>query len=361
MNQTRVLLAEKLAPHAKPLFDEAGIKADIVKLTPSKLMALVEHGEYAALVVRDRLRIPRAVMEAAGKSLKLIGIVGDSLDNVNVMEASRLGIVVKITEYGNTYEAANLAKRLMIFVLSKSFQKRDTQKAYVLQEAEDLVPKSYTGFELADKTVGLVGCGRVAQALAIDIVPHCKRVLGYDNNPLAVYREFHLPNPLERPVIEYCQLSEICERADVISIHTGGRERVFLCDEIYHGKNRPFIINTARDSIINEKALLQALKNEWIQGAAFTVPSQEIKRGSDSESIKPFLSFGNVVIAPSQGKPVSEAHKKNTKVLARAVIDYLTKDDMSLAVNPPERFGGEEDTTYPLSVQSRQVSLPLKL
>lgn len=361
MSHTRVLLDEKLAPHTIGLFEEAGIKADIVKLTPGKLMALVQHCEYAALVVRERLRIPREVMEAAGKSLKLIGVVGDSLDNVNAMEATRLGIIVKITEYGNTYEAANLTKRLMIFVLSKSFQKRDAQKAYVLQDAEDIVPKSYTGFELADKTVGLIGCGRVAQALAMEIVPHCKRVLGYDNNPLAVYNDFHLPNPLERPVIEYCQLAQICERADVISIHISGNEKVFLIDEIFHAKNKPFVINTARDSIIGEQALLQALKNEWIQGAAFTAPAQEIQDGSYSDSIKPFLSFGNVVIAPSQGKPVSEAHKKNSKVLARAVIDYLTNEDMSLAVNPPERFGGKVDTTYPLSVQSRQVSIPLKL
>ncbi|MEA3413369.1 MAG: NAD(P)-dependent oxidoreductase [Pseudomonadota bacterium] len=357
----RILLDEKLASDTEDLFAAAGIKTDILKLRQPALETLVRHGKYSALVVRDKTRISGEVMEAAGKSLKIIGVVADSLVNLNVMEATRHGIIVKITEYGNSYEAANLTKRLFIYVLSKSFQKRDAQEALVLKDVESIVPDSYTGFELADKTVGLIGCGRVAQALAMQIEPHCKCVLGHDSHPEVVYRNHHLTNPLEHPLIEYCQFIEIAEEADVVSIHTSGDEKVRGMEEIYRSDRMPFIVDTSRNETCHRSDLLSALSEERIQGAAFTVPYQDLIKGDVEESLKPFLSFGNVVIAPALGKPTGEAHRKNSRTLVRSVINYLLKQDLSLAVNPPKTFGGKEEQRYPLSVRSRRVSTPLRL
>ena len=73
------------------------------------------------------------------------------------------------------------------------------------------------------------------------------------------------------------------------------------------------------------------------------------------------LGLGNVLIAPTQGRPVAEAHKKNVKRLAIAVADFLLKGDMSLAVNPPELFGGPADRHYPCSIHTRRVALRLSL
>jgi phosphoglycerate dehydrogenase-like enzyme len=254
MSKHRVLLDEKLGHHARPLLNDVGIKTDVVRLKTANLIELLQAKPYNALIVRDRVRIPLEAMETAPSSLKIIGVLGDSLRNVNLMEATACGIVVKITEYGNTFEAANLSKRLMVFLLSDSFKQHKGKKATVILDPAAPPPKGYSGFELADKTVGLIGCGRVAQALALMILPHCVRVLGFDNHPRAVYEEFHLPDPLLRPVIEYCQIEEVVRRADIISIHTSGEEQVFLIDEVFQSRRMPFIINTARDAVIHEEA-----------------------------------------------------------------------------------------------------------
>jgi len=85
--------------------------------------------------------------------------------------------------------------------------------------------------------------------------------------------------------------------------------------------------------------LLSALREGRIRAAAFTLPQSDLNSGEVPEGIKPFLDPGNVLIAPSQGRPVAEAHKKNVKRLATAVADFLLKGDMCLAVNPPGLFG----------------------
>jgi D-3-phosphoglycerate dehydrogenase / 2-oxoglutarate reductase len=360
MSKYRVLLDEKLEHHARPLLNDVGIKVDVARLKTVNLIRLLQANLYDALIVRERVHIPLEVMETAPMSLKIIGVLGDSPRNVNLMEATACGIVVKITEYGNTFEAANLSKRLMVFLLSDSFLQHKGKKATVISDPAT-PPKGCSGFELADKTVGLIGCGRVAQSLALMILPHCARVLGFDNHPRAVYEEFHLPDPLLRPVIEYCQIEEVVKRADIISIHTSGEEQAFLINQVFQSRRKPFIINTARDAVINEKALLSALKEGRIRGAAFTLPQSDLKSGEYPEGIKPFLDLGNVLIAPTQGRPVAEAHKKNVKRLATAVADFLLKGDMSLAVNPPELFGGPVDRHYPYSIRTRRVALRLAL
>jgi D-3-phosphoglycerate dehydrogenase len=361
MSKYRVLLDEKLEQHARPLLNDAGIKTDVARLTTGNLIRLLQANPYDALIVRERVRIPMGVMETAPLSLKTIGVLGDSPRNVNLMEATACGIVVKMTEYGNTFEAANLSKRLMVFLLSDSFHPRKGKKATVITDPAAAPPEGYSGFELADKTIGLIGCGRVAQTLALMILPHCARVLGFDNHPHKVYEEFHLPDPLLRPAIEYCQIEEVVERADIISIHTSGEEQVFLIDQVFKSSRKPFIVNTARDAVIHEKALLSALKKGRIRGAAFTLPQSDLISGEYPESIKPFLDLGNVLIAPTQGSPIAEAHKKNVKMLAAAVADFLLKGDMSLAVNPPELFGGPAEQHYPYSIHTRRMALRLSL
>ena len=361
MSKYRVLLDEKLERHARPLLIDVGIKADVVRMTTGNLIRLLQANPYDALIVRERVHIPLEVMEAAPLSLKIIGVVGDSPRNVNLTEATTCGIVVKITEYGNTFEAASLARRLMVLLLSDPFQQDKGKKATVIPDPGTAPPEGYSGFELAEKTVGLIGCGHVAQALALMILPHCARVLGFDNNPRAVYEEFHLPDLLRRPAIEYCQIGEVVKRADIISIHTSGDEQGFLIDQIFQSRRRPFIINTARDTVIHEDALLAALKEGRIRGVAFTLPQSDLKSSEYPAGIEPFLDLGNVLIAPTQGRPVADAHKKNVKRLATAVADFLLKGDMSLAVNPPELFGGPTDRDYPYSIHTQRVALRLSL
>lgn len=362
MVKQRALIDHDLAPLVSDLFNDAKIETDVVTPREGSLAALVRFGEYSAMMIRGRTRIPAEVMEAGGRHVRVIGVVGDTLNNLSTMDATNNGIVVKMTEYGNTFEAAKLTKRLMVFMASKTFCKTGPKKACVFKEVKEILPHAHTGYELADKTIGLIGCGRVAQAIAKEVGPHCEKILGYDSNPLSVYRDFHQPYPLERPIIEYCQFEEIIERADIISIHTRGEDTLIGGDRITFSKKRPFIINTSRGgSCCDNRTLALALKEKRIQGAAFTVPHSDLKKGNIPEELSDLLAFRNVIVAPSLGKPMTAAHKKNVQALARAVIDYLLKDDLSLAVNPPDTYESGEREQYPMFVHDMRSSVPLKL
>lgn len=359
--QKRVLLDNELAPKIVDLFQQADIEADIIKPRAGSLAALVEHGGYSALVFQSETNIPLHVLEAAPKNLEVIGIVGDSINNLNVIDASNNGILVKVTEYGNTYEAASLTKNLMLYMLSPEHLDSNQKTAHLFTDLKDIVPKNCSGYELADKTIGLIGCGNVAQALAAEIEPYCAKVLGYDNNPRAVYDQFHHRALLEKPAIEYCQLHTVVERSDIISIHTTGEQRVFHGNELYFATQKPFIVNTARSGTVDEAALLSALKEQRVRGAAFTVPPEYLKKDIFPEELRPFLELKNVLIAPSLGKPTADAHKKNSRKLAQSVIDYLTDKDLSLAVNPMHAYGGTRSETYPIYKGSRKPLVPFRI
>jgi D-3-phosphoglycerate dehydrogenase len=362
MGTLRALIDHDLAPIVVDLFNEAKIESDVVTPREGSLEALVRYGDYSAMMIRGRTRIPAPVMEAAGSHMKVIGVVGDTLNNLSTMDATNNGVVVKMTEYGNTFEAAKLTTRLMVYMSSKSFCEHESKKSCIFKSVEEIMPGAHTGYELADKIIGLIGCGRVAQAVAKEVGPHCEKILGYDNNPFAVYRDFHQPYPLERPIIEYCQLEDIIEKADIISIHTRGDDKIVGGDDIVYSKKRPFIINTSRGgSCCDDELIAQALKDKRVQGAAFTVPESDLKKGNIPDNLKPFVPLSSVVFAPRLGKPMAVAHKKNVQALARSVIDFLLTGDLSLAVNPPDVYDRGQKDHFPMAVHDMRSSVPLKL
>ena len=361
MKPKRVLLDSELAPIVQELFQAAKIEADVITPRNGLLEPLVEHGDYAALLLQSKTSVPLSVLEAAGKSLKVIGIVGDSLANINVADASRKGILVKVTEYVNAFEAANLTLRLMVTLLSRTFRQRDADGARIIADAQEFLSGDTTGFELAGATVGLIGCGRVAQSLAMEIEPYCERIIGYDNHFRTVYETFHQRSPLERPVIEYGQLNEVLEHSDIISIHTAGDERVFKGDELYYAKKRPFIVNTSRGGSVDEDALLAALREKRVRGAAMTVPAAQIKKSGLDDWTEPFLKLRNVIIAPATGKSTSDIKKKSVRRLAQSVIDFLVDKDVSLAVNPMGVVSVSREERYPMSRGELRGSIPIFL
>ena len=361
MKSKRVLLDNELAPIVLELFQTAKIEADVVGVRKGLLEPLVEHGDYAALLLQSKTPVPLNVLQAAGKSLKVIGVVGDSLANINVADASRNGILVKVTEYTNAYEAANLTLRIMVQLLSRAFKQRDAGDAKIITDPRELLSEDVSGFELAGATVGLIGCGRVAQSLALEIQPYCDRVIGYDNEPRAVFETFHRRAPLEQPVIEYSQLSEVLEYSDIISIHTTGDERVFKGDELFYAKKRPFIVNTSRGGSVDENALLAALKEKRVRGAGISVAAELLKKNELEDWIEPFLKFKNVIIAPATGKATSDMKKKCVRRLAQSVIDFLVDKDLSLAVNPMDVLSVKKKERYPISRGARRGAIPILL
>jgi len=361
MKCKRVLLESEIAPTIVDLFEAAKIAVDTVTPRPGILEALVQHGQYDALVLQSKTPVPLSVLEVANRSLRVIGVIGDELANVNVSDASKQGILIKVTEYTNSYEAANLTMRLMVALLSRSFRNRDGKGALVFSAASELEAGEYSGYELAESTVGLIGCGNVAQALATLIKPHCSRLVGYDSNPKLVFENFHRRAPLERPSIEYCQLNCLLEDADLISIHTAGEDPVFRGDDLLRAAKRPFIVNTSRNAALDDEALLSALQEKRVRGLAFTLPPAQIRKGELEDWVKPFLDLKNVIVAPSIGRSTTESQKKSARKLAQSVVDYLVNKDLSLAVNPMDVIPHRQEPLYPVRREEQRSAVRLLL
>jgi len=360
MKTKRVLLDSQVAPLVDDLFRDAGMEIDTI--TPKKrvLRPLLEFGDYAALFVSNSVPIPYDLLEAAGKRLKVIGVFGDDVSNVDVADASRNGILVKVSEYGNTFEVASLTMRLMVMLMSRAFRRRDSGQALVVSEPGSMLLEDVTGFELAETVMGLIGCGNVAQLLAAEMGPHCKRIIGYDNNLRGVFENFHQRTPLEKPIIEYGQLLEVLENSDIISIHTAGDTKVFKGDELYFAKQRPFILNTARSGTVDEASLLSALEDKRIRGAAFTLPPDQLGKKDLPDWVRPFLKYENVVIAPSIGTPPADTERKQARKLARSIIGYLLEKDLSLAVNPMGVVSWQRKQQFPLYRGQNRAAVPIQ-
>jgi phosphoglycerate dehydrogenase-like enzyme len=361
MKPMRVLLDRGIAPIVIEQFQSKKLDVDIVTLKEGMLQSLLEHGNYSALLLRSKISLPRHALEAAGRNLRVIGVVGDSLDNINVTDASRKGILVKATDYVNAYEVANLSLRLIVTLLSRAFRERKADNACVITDNQELLKKDLSGFELAGTTLGLIGCGKVAQSLAMQIQPYCDRIIGYDNKPKSVYENFHRRTPLERAVIEYGQLREVLEYSDVISIHTAGTDRVFKDNELFFAQRKPYIVNTSLTGHVDEVSLLDALHEKRIRGVAFTLPATQLKNNDYASRLESFLPLKNVLIAPAVGEATPDKKKKSSRRLAQSVIDFLLHEDLSLAVNPMEVYPGSREQQYPISRRERRSAIPLLL
>lgn len=362
MQKQKILIERALEPEVTNTLRRAGLGVDVIPTKGPDLAERLGTETYVGLIVSGYTRITARELDAAGERLRVVGVLSDTLRNIDVSEATRRGIVVKVIEFGNAYQVANLAKRMILFMLSKDFENNPSDGAYQINQVRSIVPSRYTGFEIAGKTIGVLGCGSVGQALAQEVVPYCRRVIGYDYDFPSVYRRFHVSDPLQRPVIDYCPLSEVMQRSDIISIHTRGWVKVFKDEKLRDLTRKPYIVETARDSFVSDKLLSKALHRGKVRGVALSVPRKcLLQKEPFPEHIRPMLDFRNVLLVPALGKSATSSHKRNVRSLLAAVIGYLRDGDLSMAVNPDVMVGDTIEAEYPLRVHSGRPTMRMRL
>jgi phosphoglycerate dehydrogenase-like enzyme len=210
----KVLLNDGLEKEGLKLFQEAGIETDTKKRDLNGLVA--EIGQFDALVVRSATKVTREVLEAGAKGkLKIVGRAGVGYDNVDVVAASELGIVVKSAPYGSTNAVAELTIGLMLSISRNTPQAHNSLKNGVWKKGK------LKGTELAYKTLGLLGCGRIGQKVAqIAKRGFDMEVIGYDIRPCV------------ESGIKFVTKEEVLAKSDYISIHTGGKDIIIGETEI---------------------------------------------------------------------------------------------------------------------------------
>jgi D-3-phosphoglycerate dehydrogenase len=312
----RVLISDKLEAGGLDLLRQAGLDVDNRPgLSGPALQEALQAAE--GMVVRSGTRVTAELLEKPGK-LRAIVRAGVGVDNIDVAAATRKGIVVMNTPGGNTVSTAEHTITLLLS-LARHIPPADSSIHQGKWERSKFV-----GTQLAGKTLGVVGLGRVGREVARRAAAMDMKVVGYD--------PFLAPERAAQLGIESMpDLATLLPRCDFLTVHTpltaettsliGPRELALM-------KKGARIINCARGGIINEEALAEALRSGHIAGAALDVFVQEPPPGDH-----PLLKLPNVVVTPHLGASTVEAQESVALEAAQLLIDFLTKGVIQFAIN----------------------------
>jgi D-3-phosphoglycerate dehydrogenase len=310
----RVLIADAVDGKAREILAGEGFDVSYrPEITHDSLLACA--GEYAALIVRSRTVVSADVLAAAG-TLRVVGRAGAGVDNIDVEEATRRGIVVMNTPGGNTVSTAEHTIAMMLSLA------RNIPAADRSVRAMEWRRKDFTGTEVSGKTVGLIGLGKVGQEVARKAKGLDMRVLAFD--PLVS------DEAARKLGVEPAPLPELFRCADFISVHsplTPETRNLLNIDSMRACKRGVRIINCARGGILNERDLLVALEEGIVAGAALDVFDREPP--SDAR----LVTHPRVVCTPHLGASTEEAQEKVALQIARQIADFLLERNVAGSVN----------------------------
>lgn len=293
------------------LVEKSGIKKD-------ELLKIIH--EYDGLVVRSGTKVTKEIIEA-GVNLKLIGRAGTGVDNIDVRAATNKGILVVNTPGGNTISTGELA---LTHILALA---RNIPQATASLKAGRWDRSKYTGTELSGKTLGVIGVGRIGREVAKWCRGFGMSTIGYD--PVLSEQQARSFG------IEPASLDELFAKSDFISIHSPlTKETQYIIDakNLAKCKKGVRIINCARGGIVDEAALLEAIKSGHVGGASLDVFEVEPPVEASLELRK----HPNVVVSPHLGASTSDAQERVAKAVAENMSDILDGGKFVGVVNSPD-------------------------
>ena len=310
----RILVTDDLEQSGVDILRREGFEVDArTSVPPEELEKIIS--SFEALVVRSATQVTADVI-AAASSMKVIGRAGTGVDNIDVGEATRRGILVMNTPGGNTISAAEHTVSMLLSLA------RNIPQAHMSLARGEWNRKKYIGTEVFEKTVGVVGLGKIGREVAFRCQGLGMKVVGYD--PI-------LANEVAQKLkIELVSLDELFRRSDFISLHTplNNETRGLLNDDsLSRCKHGVRIINCARGGIIDEGALLRALQSGRVAGAALDVFETEPPKGSL------LLVHEHVIATPHLGASTEEAQEKVAIQIAHQVADALRDRGFAGVVN----------------------------
>ncbi|MFC4562883.1 phosphoglycerate dehydrogenase [Nocardiopsis mangrovi] len=313
MPKPAVLVAEELSPAGLALLEGDFEVRHTNGADRSQLLPAL--ADVDALIVRSATRVDAEALAAAPR-LKVVARAGVGLDNVDVEASTKAGVLVVNAPTSNIVSAAEQAVNLLLA------SARNTAPAHNALINGEWKRSKYTGVELYDKTVGVVGLGRIGALVAQRLSAFGTRLISYD--------PFVQPARAAQIGVEMVTLDELLERSDFITIHLPkNKDTVGLIGDDALGKVKPDvrIINAARGGILDEDALYRALKEGRVGGAGIDVWAKEPCTDS------PLFEFENVVVAPHLGASTHEAQEKAGTQVARSVKLALSGEFVPDAVN----------------------------
>jgi len=314
----KVLVSDKLSETAVQIFRDRGIDVDFmpdVGKDKDKLLEII--GQYDGLAIRSATKATEKIIEAA-TNLKVIGRAGIGTDNIDKEAASKKGIIVMNTPFGNMITTAEHAIAMMFAVA------RQIPEASASTHAGLWEKSKFMGVELTGKTLGVIGAGNIGGIV-------CDRARGLKMKVIA-YDPFLSVEKAEKMGVEKVELDELLPRADFITLHVPATDQtrgMLDAAAIAKMKKGVRIINCARGGLVDEEALAEALKAGHVAGAAFDVFSVE------PATENPLFNLPNVVCTPHLGAATTEAQENVALQVAEQMSNYLLTGAVENALNMP--------------------------
>jgi D-3-phosphoglycerate dehydrogenase / 2-oxoglutarate reductase len=314
----KVLVSDELSETAVQIFRDRGVEVDYMpQLGKDKdaLAAVIE--QYDGLAIRSATKATEKLLEKATR-LKVIGRAGIGVDNVDIPAASKKGIIVMNTPFGNSITTAEHAIAMMFAVA------RQLPEASVSTHAGKWEKSRFMGVELFNKTLGVIGAGNIGGIV-------CDRAVGLHMKVVA-YDPFLSEERAKAMGVTKVDLDELLARSDFITLHvplTDKTRNILSRENLAKTKKGVRIINCARGGLIDEVALADALTAGHVAGAALDV--FEVEPAKES----PLFNMPNVVVTPHLGASTTEAQENVALQVAEQMSDYLLTGAVQNALNMP--------------------------
>jgi len=310
----RILVTEPIAEGGLDRLRSAGHDVDVHEgASPDELLELVKGAQ--ALVIRSATNVTAEVLEA-GSDLVVVGRAGIGLDNVDVAAATARGVMVVNAPQSNVLSAAEHTMGMLLA------QARNIPQAHAALVGGRWERSRWTGVELSDKTLGIVGLGRIGKLVAQRALAFGMRLVAYD--------PFVSPERARQMSVELVDLPDLMAIADFVTIHvTKTPETVGLVDAEMLAKAKPGLrlVNVGRGGIVDEAALAEAIADGRLGGAALDVFEKEPTTSS------PLFALDSVVVTPHLGASTHEAQDKAGDTIAEQVELALAGQFVPFAVN----------------------------
>lgn len=314
----KVLVSDALSETAVQIFRDRGVEVDYMPdlgKDKDKLAEII--GNYDGLAIRSATKVTDKLLEKATR-LKVIGRAGIGVDNVDIPAASKKGVIVMNTPFGNSVTTAEHAVALMFAVA------RQLPEASVSTHAGKWEKNRFMGVELFNKTLGVIGAGNIG-GIVID------RARGLHMKVVA-YDPFLSDERAKEIGATKVGLDELLARADFITLHvplTDKTRNILSAENLAKTKKGVRIVNAARGGLIDEAALAELLKSGHVAGAALDVFATEPATES------PLFGLPNVVVTPHLGASTTEAQENVALQVAEQMSDYLLTGAVQNALNMP--------------------------
>jgi len=311
----RVLVSDKLSEEGLDVLRGNPSVELVVKtgLDPEELKREIREAD--ALLVRSATKVTAEIIEAAPK-LAAIGRAGVGVDNIDVEAATQRGVVVCNSPEGNTVAAAEHTLALLLAVA------RNVPAASASVAAGEWKRSAFLGVELLNKTLGIIGLGKIGSEVAVRAAAFGMKIIGQD--------PFIAADRAERLGVEVVDLPELFQRSDFITVHvplTKDTQHLIGKESLAKVKPGVRIVNCSRGAVVDEAALAEAIEDGRVAGAGLDVFEKEPP--SDS----PLLGLDRVVLTPHLGASTAEAQVKVAVDVAQQVLDVLQGRPARSAVN----------------------------